>query len=252
MPVNSFISNRAGSMPNISAHRNDGLRQPAPVTTSADGSRLVNSRSFHVGYKLDDVGPSGVASVEIFITEDDGQKWYKYGNDPDRRSPFQVDVPREGTYGFSLRVRNGVGHADPAPRAGQKPLVVIVVDTTPPIANLLQPQQRQGRGNTGNALLLRWQASDEHSAQNPIALSYAQQPHGPWRTIDGWLPNTGSYLWRVHPAAVPPQVFLRLTARDAAGNVTNVVSPRPVIVDLSKPSASILDVHSGGFGHGGY
>jgi hypothetical protein len=52
------------------------------------------------------------------------------------------------------------------------------------------------------------------------------------------LANTGQYGWRV-PAGTPARVYLKATARDAAGNVTERVTIDPVTVDLTTPRARI-------------
>ena len=108
-------------------------------------TRVVNSRKFQIGYKVEDVGPSGVGDVELFITEDDGDKWFKYGNDLDRTSPFQVETPRDGIYGFALRVHSGAGLAGDPPKSGEKPSIVVVVDNTPPSVKLLSADQGRGK-----------------------------------------------------------------------------------------------------------
>ncbi|MFO0979428.1 MAG: hypothetical protein U0996_23675 [Planctomycetaceae bacterium] len=84
--------------------------------------QIVNERVFDLDYQIEDVGPSGVSSVELFVTEDGGQQWFKYGTDADLKSPFQVDSMGEGTFGFAVRIRNGLGIADapPAARTGSR------------------------------------------------------------------------------------------------------------------------------------
>ncbi len=203
--------------------------------------RAVNSQKFQIGYRIDDVGPSGVGQVELFITENNGQKWYKYGDDKDRQSPFQVDVRDDGVYGFALRVRSGVGLAEEPPQTGEKPSIVIVVDRKPPQAQLLPLQQ--GQGLTLNKIQIRWKISDANPADRPIALSYSSQAAGPWEPISGWQRDTGSFLWTIGPG-VPSRLYVRLLARDAAGNISRVETPTPIIVDLAKPSARIVDVES--------
>jgi hypothetical protein len=78
----------------------------------------------------------------------------------------------------------------------------------------------------------------------PIALSYSANANGPWEPITpGWHPNSGQYIWNVGPN-VPPRLFVRLIARDTAGNLAKVDTPQPVLVDLAKPTARIVDVES--------
>jgi len=45
-------------------------------------------------------------------------------------------------------------------------------------------------------------------------------------------------------ANVPPRLFVRLVVRDSAGNLAKVDTPQPVLVDLAKPTARIVDVES--------
>ncbi len=214
-----------------------------PKSAGGPTVRLVNSTKFQISYRVDEVGPSGLSKIELFITQDGGQKWWKYGDDPDLRSPFDVEVPSDGAYGFAIRVRSGVGLGDPPPQPGERPTIVIVVDQTPPTLQLLPVQQ--GAGSEYNKVLIRWNMTDENPADRPIALYYAPTPNGPWEPISGWIPNTGSYLWSIQPG-VPTRLFIQIAARDAAGNISTVRTERPLIVDLTRPSARIVDVESVG------
>ncbi len=252
-PIEHFVVDSTDKRPLITSGRygsgNDGNANSS-ISDSRSGAaapwqtgqfRTVNSKKFQIGYKIDSVGPSGVGRVELFITENGGQKWWKYGEDADQKSPFSVEVPRDGVYGFIIRVQSGVGLAEEPPQHGQKPSVVIVVDQTPPAAELTGLEQ--GQGADLHKILIRWRVSDEHPSDTPVAFSYSSSPRGPWEPISGWLQDTGSYAWSVG-AGVPSHVFVRMTARDAAGNIVRVDSPQPVVVDLAKPTATIVDVES--------
>ena len=205
--------------------------------------RAVRSHRFEINYRIDDVGPSGVSAVELFVTQNNGQKWWKYGEDPDKQSPFVVEVPEDGIYGFGIRVRSGAGLADDPPQSGEEPSIVIVVDRTPPVAQLLPVQQ--GAGGSMNKITISWRISDDNPSDKPVSLAYAANPNGPWEPICGWQPDTGSYVWNVNQG-VPSRLYVRLVARDAAGNSSFVDTPQPVLVDLSKPTARIVDVESNG------
>ena len=195
-----------------------------------------------MGYKLDEVGPSGVGGVELFITEDNGRKWWKYGDDPDQKSPFDVEVPHDGVYGFAIRARSGAGLSNDPPMPGDLPEIVVAVDQTAPIVELLPIQQGQGRNN--NRLLIRWKITEDHPSDKPVSLYYAANLNGPWEPISGWKEElNGSFEWGVGPA-VPTQFYVRVVARDVAGNVGKAETPQPVIVDVVQPSARIVDIEA--------
>lgn len=242
-----FTSESADQRPEIAQDRWSEI--PAPTTAdnfpppakTTSRQRIVNTGKFQIGYKVEDVGPSGLGGVELFVTQDRGRKWWKYGDDPDQQSPFDVEVPQDGEYGFAVRARSGVGLADDPPAPNETPDIVVTVDQTPPTLEMLPV--RQGTGSQLKQLQLRWRISDSHPADQPVALFYAASLSGPWETISSWKADTGEHVWTVTPG-VPSQVYFRIIARDAAGNLTQEQTPRPVIVDLSRPSARIVDIET--------
>lgn len=244
-PRNSFTSTPSGfgSFPSTGSSGWTGSGATAtPGPRSNQAYRIVNTKQFQIGYKIQDVGPSGVSSVDLFITEDNGAHWFRYGADEDQQSPFFVEVPREGTFGFSIGVKSGAGLASDPPQAGDRPAIIVVVDQAPPQIEMLPLEQ--GRGRDANKLLIQWRLSEAHPADKAISLSFAANRQGPWQPITGWTEDTGRYVWTVGPG-MPSKFFLRLEARDAAGNMHVVETPQPVLIDLSRPSAKIIDVEFG-------
>ena len=237
-PANSLPPSNEGAAREEFAPPTGGALQPKE---EAPRMIMVNSRDFQIGYHVDDVGPSGVGKVELFITQDGGRKWYRYGADPDNQSPFPVTVSDDGVYGFELRVKNGAGIGDDPPRAGDKPSIVVTVDKTPPAAQLLPPQV--GRGASRNKVLLRWTASDANLAAAPVLLEYAPQPTGPWQKIGDWQANTGRYIWALGQG-LPGKVYLRMTVKDEAGNVTQAAAPEALLIDFVRPTARIVDIEA--------
>lgn len=205
--------------------------------------RSVRAHRFEINYRVDDVGPSGVSAVELYVTQNNGQKWWKYGDDPDKQSPFAVEVPEDGVYGFAIRVKSGVGLSDEPPQANEEPSIVIVVDRTPPTVQLAPPQQGAGAGM--NKINISWRVQDDNPSDRPISLSYAGSPQGPWEPICAWQQDTGNYVWQVNQG-VPARLYIRVIARDAAGNTSFVDTPQPLLVDLAKPTARIVDVDASG------
>jgi len=207
---------------------------------SATGAQIVNHHIFDLEYQVDDVGPSGVSAVELYVTEDAGQHWFTYGNDNDLLSPVLIDTRGEGTFGFAVRVRNGLGFADDPPQPGQAPEMIVTVDESLPAIELAQPGIRTDGFGT---IQLSWKVRELNPASTPVRLEYAAAPNGPWTLVFDWQFDQSGYQWGVRPGT-PTQLYFRLLARDAAGNVASAQTTQPVVVDLRRPVGRLLRVQT--------
>ncbi len=201
--------------------------------------RMVRSRQFELAYDVEAVGPSGVSHIELWGTRDGGRNWLNFGAPADFRNPLQVTVEGEGLYGFRLVVHSASGLGGLPPRAGDLPDVWVGVDLTEPTARLTAVEQ--GAAERAGELSISWDVSDTMLAERPISLSFSSQPDGPWSTIASGLPNTGAYVWRLDNR-VPDVIFVRLEARDEAGNVARVDHGRPISIYRQRPAARVIDV----------
>ncbi|MDZ4657620.1 MAG: hypothetical protein SH868_08580 [Bythopirellula sp.] len=200
---------------------------------------LVNARTFDVEYDLQAVGPWGVAKVELWGTQDNGNTWQSFGIDPDNRSPARVTVPNGGTFGFRILVEGANGVSATPPQAGSEPELTVSVDLQPPTAKLLAAEP--GEGNLSDHLRIRWQAADDNLEPRPIGLFYSSFPNGPWSTVAAGLENTGSYVWRIE-RHVPGRFYLKLEARDTAGNVATFQTPEPLQLTRPQPTGTLRNV----------
>jgi hypothetical protein len=241
-----------------------GTAPPAPTAPApAFPSRgplppvqFINNNRVTLDYEVAKFGASGVGSVDLFVTRDDGRSWQRLGGEQNPTLPLPADargtgtvrrsmtaeLPGEGVYGFYLVVRSGVGLGKPPPQNGEPPQMRVEVDLTPPQATLYRLEPAAG---VKDALVINWDAKDRNLTPNPITLEWAERRDGRWESIGGAeLPNTGRYVWKV-PANVPPKVFLRLTARDSAGNVGVAETQDAITVDLNEPEAHFVGLGAG-------
>jgi hypothetical protein len=186
---------------------------------------LVGSRTFALEYDLDDAGRAGVSKVELWGSRDGGKSWSRYAQDDDNRSPMVVTVDDEGLYGFRIVVQTAGGAIAEGPRPGDSPELWVSVDLKRPIVELTAIAR--GQGNEADHLILRWHASDNNLEARPISLFYSSRPAGPWSAIATNLENTGEYSWRVE-RYVPGKFYLRVEARDTAGNLAAFQTREPV------------------------
>jgi hypothetical protein len=220
---------------------------PEPPARQLPPLQLVNSTLLTMEYGLEKVGPSGIGTVDLYVTEDDGRTWQRFAEDPDAKGLVQggkvqrtIELPHEGQYGFRLVVRSRVGLGDTPPMPGDLPEMRVEVDTTAPEAHLWAAPDP----NRKESLVLTWDCKDRNLAQNPVTLEWAERRDGPWHVIADHLPSAPSgHSWQLSAVQnLPVYVFLRLRVRDTAGNEGQAVSSEPQLTDLTRPVGHLLSV----------
>ncbi|MGL4511736.1 MAG: hypothetical protein ACRCT8_01485 [Lacipirellulaceae bacterium] len=202
-------------------------------------ARSVNSTEFELDYELTQTGRWGVASVELWGTEDGGATWRRFAIDSDRQSPIHVTVPGEGNYGFRVLVESVGGLEAERPRGGDKPEVQVRVDLAAPRVTLARVEQ--GQGYFADQLRIDWRVEEEHATRAPIDLYYSNRASGPWLPVATALDDSGSHTWRLQ-RHLPQRLYLRLEARDAAGNVGSATTPEPITLELAQAAANLSGV----------
>ncbi len=223
-----------------------GFSQVSAATAGGTGQpprpsgpvQFSNSNQVDLNYEVK-VGPAGVEAIELWCTQDDGRTWRKLAEHFEVRPPFSVELG-EGMYGFTMTVRakNGLGRQGPAP--GDAPEIRLEVDATAPTALILEPIADPRRKDL---LLLQWNAGDRNLAS--VAWQWAERPGGPWHLVGANVPNTGRFAWQM-PPNLPYRIYLRLEARDQAGNATLVETPVPVLVDFVEPEGKLTGITAPG------
>jgi hypothetical protein len=235
---------------------------------------MVNTKRITLNYKIKDMEASGVSGVELWRTRD-AHTWERGEIVAQTNHSFLVEVKEEGLHGFTLLARNGSDAGKQAPAVGERPQIWVMVDFTKPVVQITGVEVAHG-GKTP-AVQIHWTAKDKNLGFRPITLSYAEQMDGPWTTIAAAVENSGHYEWQ-SPTNSPHRLFLRVEAADMAGNVAavqtanalrldtavTVATPSPAstptpasdlkhktasvpsALDMSHPTAAILDVEPNG------
>ncbi len=184
--------------------------------TGVERTFHCKSRAFSLDYSVESLGGNVLAAVELWGTEDAGQTWVQWGVDPDRQSPFDVQVGNDGLFGFRMVIVGSNGIVTNRPKQGDTADVWIQIDTLSPTARITRAVY--GQGPEDGMLVIDYTCSDSQLVDQPISLSYSQRPNGPWTTIDSGLKNTGIYLWKAD-SSLPEQIYLKLEVVDKAGNL---------------------------------
>jgi hypothetical protein len=226
---------------NTAVNDSHPVQQPiAPVSqvySSTLQKQFIASSRASLEYRIDQVGPSGVGKVEVWVSNDQGATWRRHCEDADRRSPAEFELPGDGLYGVRVVVTNGNGFGGRQPAPGEQPQLFIEVDTIPPMVQLKEVEP----SNNGTTIEVHWVATDKNLGAEPINLYYATRREGPWQPMARGLRNDGIYRW-TFPRDMGPQFFVRVEAIDLAGNIARSESPTGIMLDMTEPRASILGV----------
>ena len=250
-----------GPMPIAATSGN--VAAPQSPAAESPSAQFIRFTRFDLQYQVDN-GPSGLSRVDLYVTRDDGRTWVRWSQHDGRETPLKVTLDTrlnqqiEGDYGFKLVPVSGAGLSDGAPTAGSTPEMRVHVDATAPTIKVFQPT---ADANQRNTLVLNWEATDRNFGRDPIAIDFSESPNGPWRSVTNpepivpvaaggqpavqRLPNTGNYAWQLPTTLSTHKVYLKFTAWDAAGNRSEVITPTPVMVDLTKPRARIQGISTG-------
>jgi hypothetical protein len=219
--------------------------RPSSGGTPADPSNppmLIASPKFGLRYEVEDAGPNGPAAVELYITTDGGRNWFKRGEDPDRTSPFPVDLGGEGTFGLKLVCKSSANQGDQPPTSGEVPLTLVEVDSSGPVVKL-DPIRV-----IGTKAIITWHANDPHPVARSVMISVKPDtPDAPWSPITpSPIENNGQYTW-ILPANCPPRIHFRVDVTDSLGNrgFAETIETGAILVDRTKPKGRITGLDAG-------
>ncbi len=218
--------------------------QPSPSSTVVKKPKMnskdqvIGSMRFDLQYAIDAIDPSGVDRVILWGTRD-GIQWESWASDPDSRSPFPVSVEQNGTYGFRIVVHSKDGLTGTGPSTGDPADIWITVDTEKPQTRINSVPY--GRGREAGQLVINYTVNDSELTLRPITLAYSGTASGPWIIIDENLSNTSQHLWKPG-TEVPQKIFLRIEARDKAGNIGTHLLQQPIDISGLVPSGTISGV----------
>ncbi len=196
---------------------------PAVDAPNQDKPQLLNGVHCVLDYSLD---MPNATKVEGYATKDGGQTWQPLGEAEDHKHPFEFELPGDGTYGLVLVVSTA-SHPGEAPNAGDAPDWWVEIDTSKPSVQMTDI--RLGTGDETGQLVLKWTAEDKNLGPDPVSLSWASSPTGPWNPGAVGMKAAGSARWAV-PKDAGTRFFLRLEATDMAGNIGRWETKEPVVM----------------------
>jgi hypothetical protein len=250
-----------------SAYGNEGSNALTSMshlgTARTSDLQYANTTHLELDYEVAECGPSDIGSVDLWLTRDNGRNWERFREEqagphaagnmtgssgPDRRT-VTVDLPCEGLYGFTIILKSQAGLCRQPPVAGEAPEIRVEVDTTAPSVWMFGPKADTRQKD---AVILTWDVTDKNPT-NTVTLEWSTDPKAGWQLIAETTgspnpvmpdhPDAKCYVWKM-PPGTPPKVYLRATARDAAGNSGVAETPDAVLIDLKEPRGRLVSVRA--------
>jgi hypothetical protein len=181
---------------------------------------------------------AGKKGVELWVTTDDNKTWVNHGDVDTSKPAAPFLAPRDGKYGFLLVTVAQNGQRDITPKAGDAPERVIVVDTVPPVVEVLSPNGGEIFG-AARSTVIQWAAADANLDPTKGITIEASTGKDTWIPVAQNVPNTGKYHWDIPATLSSMTCRIRVTARDLAGNTTSDTSDADFIIDGLPPDLRI-------------
>lgn len=183
----------------------------------------VNSCLMDVDYEVT-TRALPLVSVDLYLTEDHGQSWKRYGPDQDLQAPMRLEVPRDGLYGLYFVLGNQVGYSSGPPAAGDPAHRWIMVDSAAPLTQIKSASLLKGTETDPHRIVVSWAAYDDHLNPRGVALYFQVREDPGWRVICTDVNTAASrFDWTV-PEEVDGTLQVKIEVTDRAGNIGSDVS----------------------------
>lgn len=203
---------------------------PKPIYT--------RQNSFGVPFVMDPAEPGARKATEVQLhVSENGGPWRLYAKAAPTSGSILFRATRDGDYRFLVRTKDDHGELQPA--GPPHPELTVVLDTDPPVLELLA---ERGQGGEMHA---RWRVRDAHLKPDSLRLEYQVGPDGPWVPVAIDLPVVGATTsareatWVPEARSVP--ITVRAEVSDFSGNFAKTQRTVAGIVAKPDPAAEKED-----------
>lgn len=215
------------------------VAQAVPAPAQAVDEEYVARRAVEV--PVDASRLAGAKSAQLWYTTDGGRTWINHGAVDPAKPTAVFPAPSDGRFGFRIVPVGPDGQPSMIPKPGDAPGKAWVVDTVPPVVELLSPNGGEIFG-ARKSTLVQWAAEDANVAPGGVTIEFSADGKD-WSPVGKDHPNSGKYHWDIG-ALGAGAARLRIRVRDLAGNVGSDESDRPFVVDALPPDFRITSPSS--------
>ncbi|OGL44230.1 MAG: hypothetical protein A2W05_05265 [Candidatus Schekmanbacteria bacterium RBG_16_38_10] len=200
--------------------------------------QTIYTNNRYINVTTDKADLDGMLGIELWHTTDGGENWANHGLVEGKPDVLKFLAPTDGKYGFLKVIVDKDGKRSITPKYGIKPEIFVVVDTTPPVVELLTPNGGE-IFTAGATTVITWIGEDANLLPNTVRIEVSSNNGKNWILISRDESNDGKYYWDI-PRTSSQEYRIKVTVSDIAGNVSSDESDANFIVDGLPPEARIV------------
>lgn len=203
---------------------------------------------------VNDAGPAGLSSTQLWISRDDGQTWTEGPMITEGFKTIHWKTDGDGRYRLALLLVDQAGNMSPTPKGKSEDQFNVLVDSQKPVIELTsanglseadKPTATKRRAfKGGDRVQVQYIIKDVYLADNPVTVYLQTEPDKGWIEVGRGLSADAAFRFEL-PAHATKTARVKVSAIDMAGNVGETVAsetfqidtevdPGMVGVDLSK------------------
>lgn len=203
-----------------------------PESSAGALPQYETTNVFDIQCESNHIGGSGVESVELYSTTDNGGTWQKYGTYTS--SPIQFIATKEGAHGFYTVAADFAGNKESLPVQGTQPDASTFVDLSSPTSSLAPLPEYEN-----SSFDIAYNAADTPSGSglDSVELFYTLDSGGTWISCGKFSSSP------IHFTPVTDGGFgFCAIAADKSGNIEGKLKSIEVstFVDTQKPTITLL------------
>ncbi len=181
---------------------------------------------------IKDEGPAGLASAQLWVSQDDGTSWTQ---GPFIQDPRTVSwkAPGDGKFRLAIVATDQAGNQSAMPKGKADDQTVLIVDSAAPVILLTSaigiiPSEKAGPTaqrdfKPGDKVQVPFAVKDVNLAANTVSVYFQSDAAKGWTEIGKNLPADQTFRFDV-PKVETKTAKIKVTAVDAAGNIGEAVA----------------------------
>ena len=191
------------------------------------GPTISAKQDLALELEVKDEGPAGLASAQLWVSQDDGVSWTQGPVITDFKA-VAWKAPADGRYRLSVQAEDKAKNQSAPPKGKGDDQSVLTVDTTAPTVLLssaigIMPADQAVTGTKrdfkpGDRVQVPFAIKDSNLAANTVTVFFQADPAKPWEILGDKLPADTAFRFEM-PKVETKVARIKVSAVDAAGNI---------------------------------